>query len=77
MQKLAPSRETSLMRLSIIAWACLDTPNTQPPTAGSPAGIKGRPQVKLTCRKSARYHHTIMGLHRFSHPVCNFSDGEK
>lgn len=56
MQKLAPSRETSLMRLSIRAGACLDTPihNPTPATDCSPSVLQGQcPQVKVTCGKSA------------------------
>lgn len=60
MQKLAPSRETSLMRLSIRAGACLDTPIHNPPPP-PPASVlqtcRRCPQVKVTCGKSACYHH--------------------
>lgn len=77
MQKLAPSRETGLMRLSIRAWACLDTPIHNPLLLLAVLqASEDAPQVRVTCRKSACYHHTIMGLHRVSHPLRHFSDGD-
>ena len=61
MQKLSPSRETCLMRLSIRAWACLDTPIHNPLLLLAVLqASEDAPQVKVTCRK--RVHVIITPL---------------